>query len=596
MPGMQYRKGRAARWVSMLGVITASLLAAGCLDPLARSDDEALREELLASYRQRLASLAGSQSVELQRDAGDVEDELSPERRDELDRISGYNAYSQDPLVLGPDLQGEAETPVVLLALADAIDLAVENNLSIRAAKLTPAIAQTQVTQALANFDAVFFASAGYSDVTTFQPTVTGGGGTISVFPIDTQTTSMGTGVRKNLISGGQASVSTDLQYNQSQTGGGGVEFWDSDVTLGLTQPLLRGFGSDVNRAQIVLTQNARRADVEQLRSDLIDLCANTESAYWLLVFTKQQLLIQTRLLDRTIADRDRLKKRADFDVNPVQLTEANSFVELRRSDVIRARQQVRLASDQLKQLINSPDIPVADETLILPTDRPADVPVTFSLLDAVTTAMQNRPDLRIALLQIKDASVLQRVADNARLPALDLNAQINFNGQDSNNPAEAYRNLGEAEFVDYIVGGQFEVPIGNRGPQAFLAQRMLERQQSVIAYQAQAQLVTLDVKNALRDLLTSYELIGSSRASRLAAADNLRAIQAQEDAGVALTPEFINLKLQAQERLADAETQEIQSLTDYNNAIAALYQATGTLLEHNRIAFDDTDESAYDR
>lgn len=595
MPGMQNRQARFARWGSTLGVITAALLAAGCLDPLARSDEDALREELLASYRQRLASLAGSESVELQRDAGDVEDELTPERRDELDRISGYNAYSKDPLILGPDLQGEAKTPVVLLSLAEAIDLAVENNLSIQAAKLTPAIAQTQVTQALANFDAVFFANASYSDVTTFQPTVIGAGSLV-IFPIDTQTTTLGTGVRKNLISGGQASVSTDLQYNQSQTSGGSVEFWDADVTLGLTQPLLRGFGSDVNRAEIVLTQNAQRADVEQLRSNLIDLCASTESAYWQLVFTKQQLLIQTRLLDRTIVDRDRLKKRADFDVNPVQLTEANSFVELRRSDVIRARQQVRLASDQLKQLINSPDIPVVDETLILPTDRPADVPVTFSLLDAVTTAMQHRPDLRIALLQIKDASVLQRVADNARLPALDLNAQINFNGQNSNNPARAYSDLAEADFVDYIVGGQFEVPIGNRGPQAFLAQRMLERQQSVINYQAQAQLVTLDVKNALRELLTSYELIGSSRASRLAAADNLRAIQAQEDAGVALTPEFINLKLQAQERLANAETQEIQSLTDYNNAIAALYQATGTLLDHNRIAFDDTDESAYDR
>lgn len=587
---MRNQHGWITRRGWVLGALGAMMAVTGCVDPLARSDDDALREELLASYRQRLASLAGSQTVELQRDTGDVEDKLPPERREELDRISGYNAYDKDPLILGPDLLGESKTPVVLLSLSEAIDLAVKNNLSIRAAKLTPAIAQTQVTQALANFDAVFFADAGYSDVTTFQPTVIGGG-SIIIFPIDTQTTTLGTGVRKNLISGGQATVSTQLQYNQNQSSGGGVEFWDSDVTLGLTQPLLRGFGSDVNRAQIVLTQNARRAELEQLRSDLIDLCANVESGYWQLVFTKQQLLILTRLLDRTIVDRDRLQKRADFDVNPVQLTEANSFVELRRSDVIRARQQVRLASDQLKQLVNAPDIPVADETLVVPTDRPADVPVTFSLLDAVTTAMQHRPDLRIALLQIKDASVRQRVADNARLPALDLNAQINFNGQNSNNPGKAYEQLSEGEFVDYIIAGQFEVPIGNRGPQAFLAQRMLERQQAVISYQAQAQLVTLDVKNALRDLLTSYELIGSSRASRLAAADNLRAIEAQEEAGVALTPEFINLKLQAQERLASAETQEIQSLTDYNNAIAALYQATGTLLGHNRIEFEDEGE-----
>ena len=70
-----------------------------------------------------------------------------------------------------------------------------------------------------------------------------------------------------------------------------------SDLTLNLAQPLLRGFGSDVNRANIVLARNARRSDAQALRGTLIGLCADVEAAYWTLVVTKQGLLIQARLL-----------------------------------------------------------------------------------------------------------------------------------------------------------------------------------------------------------------------------------------------------------------------------------------------------------
>ena len=202
---------------------------------------------------------------------------------------------------------------------------------------------------------------------------------------------------------------------------------------------------------------------------------------------------------------------------------------------------------------------------------------------------MQNRPELQLALLQIKDASIRHRVADNSRLPELNLNASINFNGVSTRDAGNAYDSLEQDDFIDYLIGGQFEVPIGNRGPEAQYAQRRLERRQATIVYQEMAQEIVLEVKQALRDLLTSYQLMGSTRSSRLAAADNLRAIEVQEDAGVALTPEFlVDLKLRAQERLANAETQENRSLAAYNNALAALYQAMGTLLDRNHIAFND--------
>ena len=48
--------------------------------------------------------------------------------------------------------------------------------------------------------------------------------------------------------------------------------------------------------------------------------------------------------------------------------------LEARRAEVIRASQAVRQISDELKRLINEPNLPVADETLIVPLDEPVDL------------------------------------------------------------------------------------------------------------------------------------------------------------------------------------------------------------------------------
>lgn len=570
-----------------LPLLIAVFLMGGCADPLYRTTEQELHNQMIRYYERKVRGMADGQVVELQWQANDVEADLTAERLDELNAMSGFEAYVDNPLELGPNLLNEAETKAVRMTLQQAIELAIECNLSLQAARLTPAIQQTQVTAAFSGFDMVFFSSADWAKGHTFQPNMLAV--PASIIPTEMETYTLLTGLRKRLVSGGNIEIQTQLQYADISVPGSNFDYYETDLSLELIQPLLRGFGSDVNRANIVLAKNAHRSEVQRLRQNLSQLCASVEAAYWNVVFSRQELLIRTRLLNRTIDDRDRLKAREDFDVNPVRLTEANSFVELRRSDVIRARQLVRNASDALKRLINSPDLTVGAETLVAPLDRPAQAPVTFDLLDAVTIAMQNRPELQLALLQIKDASIRHRVADNSRLPELNLNASINFNGVSTRGAGNAYDSLEQDDFIDYLIGGQFEVPIGNRGPEAQYAQRRLERRQATIVYQDMAQEIVLEVKQALRDLLTSYQLMGSTRSSRLAAADNLRAIEVQEDAGVALTPEFlVDLKLRAQERLADAETQENRSLAAYNNALASLYQAMGTLLDRNHIAFND--------
>lgn len=573
--------------------LTLSVIAfAGCNSPFddARSDE--LRNNLITEYQRQVRSVDGAPDVTVKRSPSDVEENLTPKRRKELDAMSGYQAYSADKVDYGPGLTEDPDQPVIVMTLDEAIQLGIENNLDIRQARLVPAISEQQLIQAQAAFDFVYFANLNWASTDTPGPptAIPGISG-----DSQTNTVSFGTGVRKiSPLTGGSFTLQTNVERLRNSGGiTGNQNYFTSDFEASLTQPLLRGFGPDIAQSQVVLARNARESAVASLKASTMDLIVTIEDAYWNLVNISDALKIQQRLLERTIKDRDTLQLRSKFDVTPVQLTEANSFVEIRRSSLISTRNQLRLASDALKQLINSKTVPLSEEAIIVPADRPMEDPLTFSLLDAVTTALQQRPEMQVALLNIRDATVRQRVADNARLPELNLTALIGFNGLNNDNPVSSYGNMAEGNYIDYAVGGQFEIPILNREAEAGFEAATLERDSSVLAYQNEAQQVVLDVKSALRDVMTNYELIGANRAARRAAADNLRAIEAQEQAGVALTPEFINLKLQAQERLADTEQAEVEAMTNYNLAITDLYRAMGTLLTQQGISFNQT---PYDR
>ena len=85
-------------------------------------------------------------------------------------------------------------------------------------------------------------------------------------------------------------------------------------------------------------------------------------------------------------------------------------------------------------------------------------------------------------------------------------------------------------------------------------------------------------------NVLTSYELIQARRSSRIAAAENLRALLVEEETVGSLTPEFLNLKFNRQDSLAVARFQEVRALASYNTSAAELYRAMGRGLEMNRI------------
>lgn len=580
--------------------LSAALLVALCgcaAGPLEATRTEELRKSISESTSRETAPLlrhaaadpaaaeAAATPKTLSRTPGEVV--FTPERTAELEKMAGPGASSGAEPDAGSDLLGNA-TESFRISLQQTIGSAVKNNLDVQIARIEPGVASAQIAAAESAFDWTFFTSGNYANIDRPQAAqILGGGATTSNARV-TQNLAYETGLRKRLTTGGQLAVSQGQTYTDDDSPDLELTPEPSNAaqaTLRLDQPLLRNFGSDVATADIRLTRNAERASVLDLKAAMIATVTETERAYWRLAQSRRNLEILQRLLQRGVETREVLKGRMKFDAKPAEYSDAVANVERRRAQVIRAQNAMRLASDRLKQLVNDPELTVGGEALLSPVDEPPDAPIAFSLLDTLSQAMQKRPEVQRAVLAIDDAAIRQRVADNARLPALDLALQAQFNGLDEST-REAYDQVNESKFVDYLVGLSFEQPIGNRGAEAGYRQRQLERVRSATSYRRAVQQVVVDVKAALRNVTANYQLIEQTRASRLAATENLRALEVLEKTIQSLTPDFLDLKFRRQESLANAELEEVAALTDYSIAVADLAAAQGVALERNRVNF----------
>lgn len=562
--------------------------AAGCSNPLQRQTTGDLRDSIEQSTSRELAPAeARPQPEQLTRAPGEVD--FPPERMEELAKMAGPTAYGAELPPLGPDLLNQAQAGAMFrIDLQQAVARAVSHNLGAQAARLDPAISEARVVAASAAFDWVFFANGRWDRVDEPLTTQVIGGVAVGVGANESQSVGYTTGIRKRTTSGGVVSIAQGLTYTDNKTSGASY-FPDPSnraiLTLDIQQPLLRGAGSDVALAEVRLAENTERRSVQTLKATLIETITETERAYWRLVQAQRNLQILQRLVERGIETRDVLKSRLAFDVKPAEYSDAVATVERRRADVIRAINLLRLSSDRLKFLMNDPELTIGSETLLVAADDAIDQPISFSLLDSMTRALASRPEVQDAILNIDDASIRSTLADNARLPMLDMAFRATFNGLDADVDG-AYGDVSEAQFVDFLLQLAFEQPIGNREAEANYRARQLERLRTVIAYRDVIRTVVFEVKAALRNLGTNYRLIEQTRSARLAAAENLRTLLVQEQTIQSLTPSFLDLKLRRQESLAQAEQDELAALIDYNIAMADYHQSLGDALERNRIRF----------
>jgi outer membrane protein len=493
----------------------------------------------------------------------------------------------------GPSFGADNE-PILRLSLQDVIQRAVLYNHDVKVAGYQPAIDASRVVEAEANFDPVLFGQVGgekkddENGGTEFTNPTTGLG-TTSFFDKD-DTYSGEAGIKRNLESGGQVEAKFDTSYNllipQRFVDN---PFYQNQLTLQLTQPLLRNFGADVNEARIVIDRNNARVSLLEFRKALEDNVSKTEEAYWQLVNAQQNVEIEESTLRENESAYKALYNRLNQRlVSSLEVSQVQTSLDSRRASLIRARADARNLSDQLKQLMNDPNLPVSSPALIVPTDTPVQTAMEFDIEDQINSAVDNRFEIGEQLLKIDVATVTYNVARNNTLPKLDLTASVSPLVVQ---PDFAHAMSEEIKFPHWEYGAQLqlEIPIGNREALAILRRTELQRMQAIEQYSAVIAQVSLDVREAAREVETNYELIDINRQSRLAAERALHDVVLRQQRGAeAITPEFVQLRLELADRLAQSQEAENQALATYNIALERLERAKGTLLRYNNVVMQE--------
>jgi outer membrane protein len=486
--------------------------------------------------------------------------------------------------------------PTVRLTLKEVVQRAVANNLEVKVEGYSPAIEQTRVVEAEARFDPAFFTNLQYENRDDPQGAF---GSAVQNFRggNDSEIYTLRSGVRQTLPSGGELELRYQIQRNLPSTGGGtfgdeGQDYYENEVALQLTQPLLRDFGVETNRARIEVARNNQRISLLDFRKQLETTVNEIEQVYWSQVQAMADVRIQEDLLNDTLSTAELLFRRRTQDVTRVQISQANASVENRRAALIRARARVRDLSDELKRRMNDPEIPVTGALLLLPANDPLQQPVRFTLEDQIATGIENRLELGQQQLRIDSTYIAAKVAKQNLLPQLNVVGAVGVVGVSDDltdgSLGSAFEDQSDFDNISFAIGLQLEIPIGNRAARAGFRRSRLQQEQAVAQYALLIDQIAFEIKKALREVETTWEEMVATRQAVFANEDALYALRQREAANEPLTPEFVDRKLNQQERTADARRAAAAAVSNYNTAIAQLELAKGTLLRYNNVIMEE--------
>lgn len=485
--------------------------------------------------------------------------------------------YVPDPTDVG--LKVILRPRQVRLSLQDCVAKVLANSFRIQTEGYGPAISATDILQAEAQFDALYFLDAGYTklDDPTGNPLISG----------KSDQENLSSGLRKAFPTGAILSGTYTLNRLHSPVQQASLPNFDSTYTssfaVELRQPILRGFGLDVNRSRIEIAKKNQKVSKYKFRETVRDTLLDVEKAYWKLVQARRNVTIQEDLVRQTQETYQNMLGRLGYDVYSVQVTRAESLLATRQAEYVQVKNAVKDAEDQLKALMNDPELNLGEDIEIIPVDFPTLGPLVVDRIGEVQAALECRSEIQEAKTIIDIRRINVAVAKNQALPRMDVVFRYTINGM-SDNPGNAFDQMSTSHYQDYFVGLSFEYPIGNRGPRAALKKTILERDQAIAGLKQVIENVILEVDVAVRNLQTAYYQVPPSQEAVQASEKNLQAIVART---VKLSPEYLDFILSAQETLANARRGLLAALVNYNISIVQLERAKDTLLRYNNIAME---------
>ena len=370
-----------------------------------------------------------------------------------------------------------------------------------------------------------------------------------------------------------------------------------TQMAVGFTQPLLNGFGRRVNERFIRIAGNEVRIADSKFREKLIATVAQVSTLYWDFVSFEENVEVARHSLSLAEKSLSENQKEVALGVLArIDAVQAASEVARRREDLIVAQARAHDQQEQLKTAISKQvDSELAAAEIVatdrLPEPKPDDI---FALEAALRLAAKSRPEIEQADLNIRNQEITIKATRSGLLPSLNLFATYAPQGLSGNQGAggrivragfaESLSQTLHNTYPDYSLGVSLGIPLRNRAARADLARTLLEARQLETKLRQAKNQVEQDVRRAVVAVteakaeveaageavkLAGQMLDGEQEKFRLGQSDTFKVIQAQRD-------------------LATAEGAEVTAHSNYAKALVQFEQATGSILERNRIEISD--------
>jgi outer membrane protein TolC len=483
------------------------------------------------------------------------------------------------PAAPGTAPQPEAPgAPAFVLSLQDAVKAALENNLDIVVRAYDPLRSEAQVILAESSFDPLLNGTATSNSAQRPSP---------SAFVKSSKTHDFLASFVDPILTGGRYQIDLEAFDNTASTILGNTREFDTSWRVSITQPLLRNFGPKATKTFIVEARNTLGISQSRFRSTVIDTLSAAEKAYWDLNFALINLKTSQAALQlaQDFLDQNRIKVRVGT-LAPIEITQAEAQVADRDEAVIIAESQVKTAEDGLRRVMNVPKDSPEWSQPILPSDPLPLVEQSPDMDGAVSIALQHRPDLEQARLDLKTKEADLALRRNQRRWGLNLNGSYGKVGIDIDNYGNSIDDLRGGANVDWQVTMALGIPIGNRQAVATFTDSEYALTQARKGLETLELAARVQVRDAVRAVQTTLKRVKAAQVNVRLQREKLSAEQKKFENGMSTSFQV----LQFQNDLFTAQVRENLAMVDYNKAQVELERVQGTLLEARRVQMPAND------
>lgn len=486
------------------------------------------------------------------------------------------SAWSQDP-AKQPAVRESREA----ISLADAALRALQNNLDITVSRQTKESRLSDIVIEQAKFDPTFSLNGQVNQqIQPLNRPVFGFSGSTltTIEPFNQNNRSLTADFTQNLLTG----ANYDLNYSPSKSFVNGQNtFLFNPATTGglvltLTQPLLKNFGTAINKTFIRVAQNNAKVEEHVFLDRVLTVITTVEQTFWELVFSNENFKVAQAALKAAeeLMATNRAKAKAGV-MSIVDVLQAEAAVASRVEQTLVAEKAIRDQEDQLQRLLNPTEDQLREGVRLVPVDQPMTSLEPISLQEAIDIAIERRPEVLQAGKNVETSDLNIKYAKNQILPTLSFQGTTGLAGLGNDYPRMS-KEMFSGDFYNWGLGLVFSYPIGNRSAISQFNKRQLESQNAHTTLQSVRQQVIIGVREAVRRVQTDFKRIETTRSARIMAEKQLQAEQERLKVGLTTT-RFV---LDFQRDLATAQGNELRAIVDYNKSLSNLARHKATTLE----------------